>query len=171
MWNVSIRISGIDRPADGEAEHARAEILRTAGSTVTYRSAEGVLITQTRPEAADPVEAVTQAHAQALQALEEAGVTGAHVEALDVATDGEARRRIMHPDPLAVVGAAEAGEILGKMSPGRVSQLLGENSPRRDPGAPTPVVKTGRGDYYLRAGVELYDMERDATQRPHKYDR
>ncbi|MFY7069034.1 hypothetical protein ACOQFV_24520 [Nocardiopsis changdeensis] len=145
--------------------------MRTAGSAVVYRSADGVLIAQTRAETADPVEAADQARARALRALEEAGATGAHVEALEVATDAETRRRIMHPDPLPVVGAAEAGKILGDMSAGRVSQLLGEDSPRRDPGAPTPVVKTGRGDYYLRAAVELYGMERDRTQRPHKYDR
>lgn len=170
MWNVTIRISGIERPADHEAEASRAEALREVGSVVTYRSTEGILIAQSRPEVADPVEAAAQACTRVFQALEEGGVTTARVEAVDVASDAETRRRIMRPDPLAVVGAAEAGKILGNMSPGRVSQLFGEDSPRRDPSAPVPVVKTGRGDYYLRAAVELYEMERDATQRPYKYD-
>ncbi|WP_150255343.1 hypothetical protein [Nocardiopsis deserti] len=169
MWNITIRISGIERPADSEAEHNRAEALRDAGSVVTYRSTEGVLIAQSRPETADPIEAAAQARARAFQALAEAGVTTARVQALDVASDAETRRRIMRPDPLAVVGAAEAGNILGR-SAGRVSQLFGEDSPRRDPSAPTPIVRSGRGDLYLTAAVELYAMERDATQRPHKYD-
>lgn len=170
MWNVTIRISGIERPDGHEAEETRVEALREAGSVVTYRSAEGILIAQSRPEAADPIEAAAQARARVFQALEEAGAANARVEALDVATDTETRRRIMRPDPLAVVGAAEAGKILGDMSPGRVSQLFGEDSPRRDPSAPTPIIRTGRGDYYLTTAVELYQMERDATQRPHKYD-
>ena len=169
MWNVTIRISGIPRPSGGE-EEARAEALREAGSSVVYRSGEGVLIVQTRTEAADPIEAAAQARARAFQVLEEAGVTTVRVEALDVASDDETRRRIMRPDPLAVVGAAEAGKILG-MSAGRVSQLFGEDSPRRDPSAPTPIIRTGRGDYYLTGAVELYDMERDPEQRPYKYDR
>lgn len=170
MWNVTIRISGIEQTADSETEGTRAEALREAGSVVTYRSTEGVLIAQSRPAAADPIEAAAQARTRALQALSEAGVTDVRVEALDVASDDETRRRIMRPDPLAVVGAAEAGKILG-MSAGRVSQLFGEDSPRRDPSAPTPIIRTGRGVLYLTSAVELYDMERDPEQRPYKYDR
>lgn len=166
MWVVEIGISQIPAPEQSQIRE-RVEALGRAGKQTRYDATQGTLTVRSHQEHANPVQAAAVAQERALAALEVAGVGGATVEALTVMTEDEEARRIMHPEPLDVVGTTEAARILGVTQP-RATALMGLESPRRDPQAPTPIVTTKAGSLYLREAVERYALTRNTDQVPWK---
>lgn len=166
MWVIEIGISKIPAPEESGIR-GRVEALNRAGERTRYDAAQGTLAVRTHQDHPDPLEAAAAAKEQALAAVESIGITGAEVEALTVVTEEEEVRRLMYPEPLDVVGTTEAARILGRSQP-RATALLGLESPRRDPQAPTPIVVTKAGSLYLRKAVERYASTRNTDQVPWK---
>lgn len=158
-WNTTITYTGVDPLTQAQAQ-ALAE---TAATTVHEAATARLSLTLTgRP--ADP--------GMALPLLERAGVNAEGAEVVHVCCTraDETEHQLLHPTLRTLVNTTEAAQILG-FSRQRAAALLGPDSAKRDPNAPTPLARTGNGPVWERGAIELYALRRDPSADPWKHRR